>query len=451
MNKVVVGKAKKLTGCITVPGDKSISHRVALLSLLCKEPIEVTNFAEGEDCQRSLEVIESLGGKVEDSNNNLRLLPPGDGLKSPAQPIDCGNSGTTMRVLSGLLAGSKIYSTLVGDESLSLRPMLRIAEPLRKMNAAIEVSENGTAPITISPADLIPIDYILPVASAQVKSSLLMAGLAAKCPVVVREKIITRNHTEKLIKYLGGNILIEDVKLETVRDPNDPRKKKQRPATDKFKRSIIFSPENLLRGGEINIPGDISTAAFIIAAALMVRGSHVILKDVGINPTRTGFINVLKSMGADIKVKNRRDVSGEQIGDIEVKYSLLKPRKISGEIVPGVIDEIPILAVLAPTINGTTIIRDAAELRVKETDRIKAIAANLSAMGVKTGEFPDGLAIEGSGELNGCELDSFGDHRIAMAFAVAGLAAYGQTIINNSEAVNNSCPHFYEMLEGLRS
>lgn len=450
MNDTVIRRAKKITGVINLPGDKSISHRAALLSLLCREPVEVDNYSDSDDCQRSLDAVRQLGGAVEIDGQRVRLTPPAGGLVSPDGAIECGNSGTTMRLLAGLLSGSQVAACLTGDDSLSRRPMQRVVEPLRQMNAAIETSAAGTAPLDIRPGALIPLDYTLPVASAQVKSALLLAGLASGSNVTIREKVPTRDHTERMIAQLGGTITVEDITAEIMPDPIDPRKKIKSLPTQDYKRAIHLTASGPLTGGLIDIPGDISTAAFFIAAALMVPGSHLILKDIGVNSTRNAFINVLKQMGADVAIKNRHEISNEPHGDIEVRYSLLKPRKISGDLIPALIDEIPALAVLASRIEGTTIIRDAGELRHKESDRIASLVKNLSAMGVKVGEFPDGLAIEGSGELNGAEVDSGGDHRIAMAFAVAGLATHGNTVIKNSRAVDISCPRFFTLLESLR-
>jgi 3-phosphoshikimate 1-carboxyvinyltransferase len=450
VSETVIKRAKKIFGRLRMPGDKSISHRAALLSLLCRDPIRAENFTDGIDCQRSLDAVQSLGGLIETDGATIQITPPMNGMVSPDRFIDCGNSGTTMRLLAGLLAGSNMSAELTGDESLKRRPMKRIIDPLKQMKASIESTEDGTAPLKINPATLIPIDFIMPVASAQVKSALLLAGLASECPVTIREKSYTRNHTERMIKHLGGDIRIEDVRTKIVADPNDPRKKKKCLETEAYKRTITLSPNSLLSGGTIEIPGDISTAAYFIAAALLVRGSHLIIQDVGVNPTRTAFITMLKQMGAEIEMKNRREISGEPTADIEVTYSRLKPHKISGDIIPNLIDEIPILAVLASQAKGTTIIRNAEELRYKESDRIKAVVKNLTAMGVKVGEFPDGFAVGGGAELNGAEIDSFGDHRIAMAFAVAGLAAHGRTVIADSETVEVSCPQFFIMLEGVR-
>lgn len=450
MSDIQIRRARKLQGLIRMPGDKSISHRAALLALLCADAIEAHNFAPGDDCARSLAAVELLGCHVERDGKTVRITPPPEGIAAPADAINCGNSGTTMRLLAGILAGSGISARLVGDESLSRRPMNRIVEPLRLMNGEVAANEGGTAPIDIKPGRLIPIDYIMPVSSAQVKSSLLLAGLASGSEVIVREQAFTRDHTERMIRHLGGKISVEDVTPEIVADPNDPRKRKKVMPTDEYRRTISLTPSGRLTGGMVEIPGDVSTAAYFMTAAMIIPGSHVILKGAGLNPTRTAFINVARQMGAEIKTGNRREISGEPVGDVEVRYAKLKPRKISGDVIPNLIDEVPLLGVLAATIEGTTIIRDAGELRHKESDRIRATVANLEVMGVKVGEFTDGFAVEGTGEVNGGEIDSFGDHRIAMAFGVAGLAAHGKTIINNSDVVGISCPGFFEMLEGLR-
>jgi 3-phosphoshikimate 1-carboxyvinyltransferase len=434
-----------------MPGDKSISHRAALVSLLCDNPVEIHNYADGEDCRRSLAAVQALGATIEQDGQNIRIIPPENGLVTPAEAIDCGNSGTTMRLLAGLLAGSGVAARLIGDESLQSRPMKRIVDPLRQMNAEIEAQEEGVAPIEIKPGSIIPLDYIMPVASAQVKSCLILAGQASKTRVTVREKLVTRDHTERMINFLGGRVEVEDVTPQIVPDPIDPRKKTRVLPTDEYVRSVYLHPEGRLEGGLIEIPGDISTAAYFIAAATIVPGSHIIIRNIGLNPTRNAFINIVRQMGGEITIKNRREVSGEPVGDLEVMYTkTLKPRKISGKVVPNLIDEIPVLAILAATMKGTTIVRDAEELRHKESDRIMATLENLSAMGVKVGEFPDGFAIEGGGEINGAAIDSFNDHRIAMAFAVAGLVGHGQTVIKNSEAAAISCPQFFTMLEGLR-
>jgi len=449
-DKIEIKKAHKLNGVIELPGDKSISHRAAILALLSSDKTEIVNYATGEDCKRTLDICRALGAEVAVENNIVTIVPPAERFKTPEDPLDCGNSGTTMRLMAGFLAGAGIKARLIGDQSLSLRPMQRLVDPLREMNAVVIPEENGTAPLDIVPDKLISLDYTLPVASAQVKSALLLAGLASQTPVTVREKVITRDHTERLINFMGGQIEINDIKSELIADPDDPRKKKRVLPTEDYKRMIRLPRQEKLAGGRIEIPGDFSTAAFFIAAGLLVKGSHVIIKNIGFNPTRNAFVAVLRQMGAVITVKNKREWSGEPVVDLEVLYSQLKPRKIHGDSIAALIDELPLLALLAGRIEGTTVIRDAEELRHKESDRIKAMAQNLGVLGIKTGEFPDGLAIEGRPEWEGGVIDSFGDHRIAMTFAVAGLAAHGRTYIKGGRVAAVSCPAFYEMLEGLR-
>lgn len=450
MSETTIKRVRKLQGAMSLPGDKSISHRAALLSLVCDGSMAIRNYAAGDDCRRTLDAVAMLGATVEIDGSTVKITPPAEGIQTPDRPIECDNSGTTMRLLAGLLAGSDIEVSLFGDESLSNRPMKRIVDPLTRMNAQIRCEEDGTPPLYISPSRLIPIEYTLPVASAQVKSALLLAGLSGRCGVTVRENIITRDHTERMIRHLGGDLAQEDIKAEIIPDPNDPRKKKKVLSTDEYKRALTLNGAVRLTGSVIEVPGDISTAANFITAALLLRGSHVILKGVGVNATRLGFIHTLKVMGAEIALKNKTEICGEPRADIEVHYSKLKPRKISGEQVAAMIDELPLLALIAATLEGTTVVRDAKELRHKESDRIHAIAENLKRMDVKIGEFPDGFAIEGRGDLEGAELDSFGDHRIAMVCAVAGMVAHGKTTVADGDVVATSCPDFMTMLEGLR-
>lgn len=446
----IIKRARKITGAISMPGDKSISHRAALISLLCREALIIRNFSDAEDCRRSLEAARALGAGINSEGNEVRITPPQAGVTATAGAIDCGNSATTMRLLAGILAGSGISARLVGDDSLMQRPMKRVVEPLSKMNAMVRCGENDTPPIEINPSSLVPLEYTLPIPSAQVKSALLLASLAGGCRVTLREPIPTRDHTERMLAELGVHLTVTIISPEITPDPVDPRRKVRSAFPAEYKRQIILDSTTQPSGGTIEVPGDISTAAFFIGAALMVHGSHLIITDVGLNPTRTGFINLLKQMGADITLKNRYELSGEARGDIEVRYSALKPRRLAGEQIAGLMDEVPILAVIASQIEGTTVIRNAEELRRKETDRISALAENLTLMGIKVGEFPDGLAIEGGTELNGAAVDSFGDHRIAMAMAVAGLAAHGETCIQNADVVGVSCPNFYTLLESVR-
>jgi len=438
---------KKISGTICVPGDKSIGHRAALLSLLCCEPVVITNFPGAADCQSSLQAVQKLGVSVDVDGNMLRLSPPTSIQPDPDTLIECGNSGTTARLISGIIAGTPIEVTITGDESLSSRPMKRIIDPLTEMGAEI-FSDDGHLPLRIRGGKLISFEYRLPVASAQVKSSLLLAGLASGCSATVREDTITRNHTEIMIKELGGEIQVRDIKPVFMTDPKDPRKRRMQ-MPESFKREIVLPQRAKLIGGEIDIPGDISTGAFFMAASA-ISGGPLTIENLGLNPTRTAFLDYLKSVGAKVDISDRKTVSGEPRGTVTVTGGKLKPRRISGETTVGLIDEIPIVAVIAAFTPGTTIIRDAAELRVKESDRLEAIAYNLKLMGIKCGVLEDGLAIKGGQELSGADFRSFGDHRIAMAFSIASLFAVGPSTIDDESIVEVSCPEFYDLLEKIR-
>lgn len=438
--------ARQVEGALTLPGDKSIGHRAALISLLAHEPITIINFPTGADCQTSLKAVETLGVAVERSAGQLRLTPPDQIRAGEDLIIDCGNSGTTARLLSGIIAGSGLEVTLAGDESLSRRPMRRIIDPLTTMGARF-FSDQGHLPMRIQGRKLLPFEYRLPVASAQVKSSLLLAGLASGCSVTICEDSITRDHTERMINHIGSGVEVRDVKPVLVQDPVDPRKRRLE-RQESFKREISLSSQATVVGGEVDIPGDISTAAFFWGAAA-ISGGTVTIRKVGLNPTRTGILDYLKAVGCKVEISEKEVVSGEPRGTVTVIGGELKTRKLSGSQVTGVIDEIPIIAVMAAFARGTTVIRDAAELRVKETDRLAAIARNLQLMGVKCGLLEDGLAIEGALEVNGADLESFGDHRIAMAFSVAALAAVGPSTIDDTDCVGISCPEFYDLLDSV--
>ena len=440
----IVKSVRKVGGTISLPGDKSIAHRAALLSILSKGPITIRNFPNGADCQRSLAAAQALGVKVDHGDNELTLTPPETLHIEDGTIIDCGNSGTTARLLSGLLAGSKIEATLVGDESLSKRPMKRIIDPLMTMGAEIFADE-GTLPMRIRGRQLEPLEYRMPVASAQVKSALLLAGMASSCSVVVREDIITRDHTEIMFQELGEGLAVRDIKAVSVADPIDPRKRRmQRP--EPYKREISLSEGAVINGGLIDIPGDFSTAVFFMGAAA-ISGYSLTIANVGLNPTRTIMLEHLKAVGCNVKVDNRTVVSGESRGDVTVTGGPLKARKISGDTTVGLIDEIPMVAVMAAFASGTTIIRNAGELRVKESDRLMAVTENLKRMGIKVGLLEDGLAIEGGKELNGADFESFGDHRIAMAFSIAGLFLHNTSSIDDDSSVAVSCPDFYNLVE----
>lgn len=435
--------ARRIGGTLTVPGDKSIAHRVALFSILSEGPLIVRNYPDGEDVHRSLAAARQLGVTVQEHDGALILTPPQSLQIEPDTIIDCGNSGTTARLLAGLIAGTNLSVILSGDESLSQRPMKRVLDPLSSMGAEMYATD-GHLPVKIRGKKLLPFEYRMPVASAQVKSALLLAGLASKCSVVIREDSLTRDHTELMLKAMADGVNIRDIRPVMMPDPDDPRKKKSvMPET--FKKEICVSAQARIRGGEIEIPGDISTAAFFLGAAA-ISGGTVTVTNVGLNPTRAAILEHLRYAGCTVNVSDKVTKSGEARGTVTVTGGALRSRKISGEATVGLIDEIPIVAVIAAFAEGTTIIRDASELRVKESDRLAAIAENLTRMGVKVGLLDDGLAIEGKQEINGADLTSYGDHRIAMAFSIAALMGVGPSTMDDTACVAISCPTFYELL-----
>ncbi len=437
---------RQVGGYVTVPGDKSVAHRAALLSVLATEPLTIRNFPDSEDCARSLEAAQSLGVTVEQRDDHLLLTPPETVTVDTDKMIDCGNSGTTVRLLSGILAGLPIEVTLTGDESLSRRPMKRIIEPLTTMGAEL-FADDYHLPMRIRGNKLLPFEYRLPVASAQVKSCLLLAGLSSRCSVTIREDMLTRDHTEHMIRALGGDLQVRDIKPVYEDDPRDPRKRRLVMPED-FKREIVLAANTSIKGGEVDIPGDISTAAFFFAAAA-IGGGQVTIDNLGLNPTRTGFLDHLKAIGCSVKISGKETISGEPRGSVTVTGGPLKARKITGDHTVALIDEVPIIAVMAAFSDGTTVIRDAAELRVKESDRLQATADNLERMGVKVGLLDDGLAIEGAREVHGTDIRSFGDHRIAMAFTIGSLFAVGPSTLDDDSVVGISCPSFFDLLKQI--
>lgn len=426
----IIKKAKELKGEIRPPADKSISHRAVMLASLAKGKSRIKNFLFAEDPLRSLNAMKSLGVEVA-LTDSKEIIVNGKGLyslKEPDNVIDCGNSGTTIRLLSGILAGQPFLSVLTGDDSLRYRPMKRIIDPLSLMGAnIIGRAENNFPPIVIKGGCLKGINYEMPIASAQVKSAILLAGLYAKGETTLKEPYKSRDHTEKMLKNMGVNININN---NTIK---------------------LFPPENELNPLDITIPNDFSSAAFFIAGACVVPNSEVLIKQVNLNETRTGFFEVLKSMGAIIEISNISEQAGEPVGDIFVKSaSQLKGITVQGDIIPRIIDEIPILCIVATQAEGKTVIKDAKELRAKESDRIKAMTSELKKMGVKIKEFEDGLEIEGPCKLIGKEVYSHKDHRIAMALSIAGLIAESETTIKDANCVNISFPEFYDLLEMLQ-
>ncbi len=438
--------ARRIEGTLALPGDKSIAHRAALLSILSKGPIVIKNFPDSKDCQSSLSAAEQFGVTSIRQDSMVTLTPPlRPGLPDNAV-INCENSGTTARLLAGIISGSGLSATLTGDESLSRRPMKRLVEPLNRMGAEL-IDHNGGLPLRIHGHTLLPFEYKMPLPSAQVKSAILLAGLASGCSIRITEEIVSRDHTELMIGVLGGGIEVREIKPVATPDPNDPRRTKMI-MPEPFKRAITLSPRATITGGEIDLPGDLSTAAFLFAAAAMCKGT-VTITNCGINPTRTGILDHLKAIGCKVNIEDKTTVSGELRGKVTVEGGSLKSRKISGDRTVELIDEIPVVAIMAAMAEGTTVIRDASELKHKESDRLAALAENLGRMSVKCGLLEDGIAIEGRREIQGADMLSFGDHRIAMALSVAALAASGPSSIDNADVVAISCPGFYELLGAI--
>jgi 3-phosphoshikimate 1-carboxyvinyltransferase len=444
--KRTITPVRKVGGIVRVPGDKSIGHRAALFSILAKEPIIVKNFPNGTDCLTSLEAAKRLGVGVRTEVDGLVLTPPAAVSVDPDSIIDCGNSATTVRLLAGIIAGSDLETTLTGDKSLRSRPMKRIIEPLTEMGAEF-FAEDGHLPMRIRGKKLLPYEYDLPVASAQVKTAVLLAGLASSCSVTVREKIITRDHTEIMLREIGNGVTVRKVKPVRNPDPVDPRKTKLE-VPEAFKKEIKISPEAQIIGGTIDIPGDISTGAFFLAAAAISRRTLTV-ENLGLNPTRTAFLDHLKIVGCKVDIRDRTVISGEPRGRVTITGGSLKPRKISGDTTVWLIDEIPIISIMAAFADGTTVIRGAGELQFKESNRLATVSENLKRMGVKCGLLEDGLAIEGGKELSGADFQSLGDHRIAMAFSIAALFLVGPSTIDDAAVVNVSCPNFYNLLDTI--
>ena len=420
--------ARRINGRLRLPGDKSISHRAALIAALASERSEISNFSTARDCASTLGCLRNLGISIEERDGKL-FFAGEEKLTAPGKPLDCGNSGSTLRILAGVLAGHDLTAELVGDESLSSRPMQRIIEPLELMGAKIE-SANGKAPLKIRGSGKpVPITYRLPIASAQVKSAILFAGLNAEGRTTVIEPSPTRDHTERLFNGFGVPVTTKDLSV-TVDGP------------------ARFS------GGAITIPGDVSSAAYFVAAAMLLPESELTIAEVGLNPTRAAFLSVLTSWGADISTTDLQTDRNEPYGTINVRGGITRvagdnERTLSRSMIPSLIDELPLLAVVGSQIEGGIHIRDAGELRLKESDRLTATALNLRAMGAEVKEFEDGLSVLGPAQLRGASLDSHGDHRIAMAFAVAALIADGETEIAGSECVAISFPEFFGLLESL--
>ena len=421
-----ITKSLPLRGELSVPGDKSISHRAVMFGSLAEGTTEVTNFLQGADCLSTISCFRQMGIDIENTPDRILIHGKGlHGLSRPDDILDVGNSGTTTRLMSGILAGQNFDCTVNGDASIQKRPMKRIMTPLSLMGADISsIPGNGCAPLHIQGHPLKAIHYQSPVASAQVKSCILLAGMYADGITRVTEPVLSRNHSELMLNHFGASVTTEST-------------------------TVSIEPDPLLEGRSISVPGDISSAAYFIAAGLLVPGSQVLIRNVGVNPTRDGILRVCRAMGADITIMNERADSGEPTADLLVKYSSLKGTVVEGEIIPTLIDELPVIAILAAFAQGTTIIRDAAELKVKESNRIDVMVENLSRMGADIEGTEDGMIIRGGRPLHGAEIDSHLDHRIAMSFAVAALAAEGTTTIRDAECVRISYPGFYDDLFSL--
>ena len=421
--------ARLLDGRLRLPGDKSISHRAALIAALAAGRTVISNFSTAADCASTLACLRELGISIEQQDDQV-IFAGSQQLVAPRRPLDCGNSGSTLRILAGVLAGHDFTAELIGDESLSSRPMRRIIEPLELMGAKIEATD-GKAPLKMHGSSrLNPITYKLPVASAQVKSAVLFAGLNAKGRTTVIETSPTRDHTERLFNGFGV------------------------PVTTSADLSVTLDGPARFTGGPITIPGDVSSAAYFVAAAMLLHGSKLTIEGAGLNPTRAAFLSVLTSWGADIATSDLQTERNEPYGTINVRGGLTgaateSERTLSRSLIPSLIDELPLLAVVGSQIEGGIQIRDAAELRLKESDRLATTAANLRAMGAEVEEFDDGLAVNGATQLHGALIDSHGDHRIAMAFSIAALLADGETEIAGAECVAISFPEFFTLLESL--
>ena len=424
---MILKKSKGLLGELTVPGDKSISHRTVMLGALAEGVTEAEGFLPGADCLSTISCFRQMGVSIHQEGDRILIHGVGlHGLKAPERILDAGNSGTTVRLLSGILAGQNFTSRITGDASIQKRPMKRIIEPLSQMGASVSsVNGNGCAPLEIHGSSLHGIHYHTPVASAQVKSCILLAGMYGQNATSVTEPALSRDHTERMLRFMGASLSSDG-------------------------RTVSIQPEPRLKGKKIRIPGDISSAAYFIAAGLLVPNSEILLKNVGINTTRSGMLNVCRDMGADLTLLNEDTSGPEPVADLLVKSSSLHGTVIEGDLIPALIDELPILAVLAAFAHGTTTIRDAAELKVKESDRIASVSENLRRMGADVTPTEDGMILHGGKPLHGATIETGLDHRIAMSFSIAALAAEGDTKIPDADCVSISYPEFYQDLASLQ-
>lgn len=440
MDRAVFGRGRGLRGELTVPGDKSISHRAVMLGAIAEGETHAAGFLHGADCLSTIQCLRAMGAEIRLSPDETELWIRGRGLRGLRRPevaLDCGNSGTTMRLLSGILAAQDFSVRLTGDESIQRRPMRRITEPLSEMGAEIRsVRGNGCAPLLIEGRTLHGIRYRSPVASAQVKSALLFAGLYAGGATTIEEPFLSRDHSERMLQAMGASVdsrIFPDGRAVITVQPTE----------------VLCAPEGILQ-----IPGDISSAAYFLTAALLLPDSELLLRNVGVNPTRDGILRVYRSMGAEIRIENLQCSGGEEIADLCVRSSQLHGTEISGALIPALIDELPVIAAAAALSEGTTVIRDAAELKVKESNRIFAMCEGLRRLGIDAAETEDGMVIHGKGSRRGLHsavVESFGDHRIAMSFAVLGLCmeAGGSVMIRNADCIWISFPGFFERLESF--
>lgn len=417
---------KGLAGTVTVPGDKSISHRGVMLGAIAEGKTELSGFLDGADCRSTISCFRSMGVDIRQEGDRVTILGRGlHGLQKPSEVLDVGNSGTTTRLISGILSGCAFTSVLDGDDSIRQRPMKRIIEPLSQMGADIRsLHGNGCAPLSVTGGSLHPIHYVSPVASAQVKSAVLLAGLYCDGVTSVTEPSLSRNHTELMLRGFGAEVVCEGATASVTGLPR-------------------------LYGQKITVPGDISSAAYFIAAAALVPHAQLRINNINCNPTRAGILRVCRLMGADIAYENPRSVSGEDVCDLVVSSSALHGTTIDGSLIPSLIDEIPVIAVMAAYADGVTTIRDAQELRVKESDRIFTVVSNLQAMGVQAEATEDGMIIRGGRQVHGAPICTYGDHRIAMAFAVASLCADGPTTLDDPGCVAISYPSFFDTLQKI--
>ncbi|MED0985661.1 3-phosphoshikimate 1-carboxyvinyltransferase [Bacillus paramycoides] len=422
----LVGRKNSLNGEIVVPGDKSISHRAVMFGAIAEGTTRVSNFLLGEDCLSTIACFQKLGVKIEQSGNDVTIYGKGlENLQEPKEVLDVGNSGTTIRLMLGILSNTPFHSTIIGDESIGKRPMKRVTDPLSKMHAQIDGRENGQyTPLSIRGGRVKGIHYHAPVASAQVKSAVLLAGLQGEGVTTVTEPMQSRDHTERMLRAFGCTVEVNE-------------------------RTVSLQGGQQLKGTEIKVPGDISSAAFFLVAGAIVQNSKLVLKNVGLNPTRTGILDVLTRMGARISIDNIRNEEFEPCGDITIETSKLKGIEIGGSLIPRLIDEIPVIALLATQAEGITVIKDAEELKVKETNRIDTVVDELGKLGAKIEATPDGMIIYGKQDLKGNTVNSHGDHRIGMMLAIASCIVNGEVKIENSDAVAVSYPNFFEQLAAL--